>query len=856
VQIGNTVGPYRILRHLGSGGMGSVWLAEDLRLHRQVALKTLRGADDDDAQARARLMREARAAAALNHPHIATVYDVLEDAGQVVIVFEYVEGETLAARLARDPMPAPEAVELGCQIAKALVVAHAQGIIHRDLKPANVIVTAAGQAKVLDFGIARMLATGTTQTKGGHTASAGFMGTPAYAAPEQMVSSAVDERADLYALGVMLFEMISGRRPFMGSDPVALASSKLSHDAPALKSRAAAIPRELEHLVASLLARDRDQRPATAGDVLAQLRAIYGTPGTGTLAVPASPRRLVSTIAAVILLIAVAGFGAWEIRRLSGGRAPAAGTPPVVAVLPLDNISGDTSRDFLSAGISESLIAGLASSPALTVLSRGAVVEARNRASELGDLAKVLGATYMVQGGVQQSGDQLRVTLSLLRPDRSIAWASSFDGSLSEVFDLQTRMSVALGEAMSVRLGDDPKVALRRPTENPEALSEYWKGRAYLDRRDVKGNLDAAANALSRAIKLDDRFALAHAALGEVYWAKYVETRETDWTQKAVEEGTTALRMDPNRPEVRHTLAITLAGSGRLDEAVDELNRALTLQPNYEDARRQLGLVLARQGKVDAALAEFRKAIALRPASSATWSAMGLSLFQAERFREAVEAFTKVTELQPDSPSGFQQLGAAYQGLGDHDSAIKNYERSLAIRPNPQTFSNIGSLHHLAGRYQAAVDAYGRALELRPNSHVTWRNLGDAYRRLGRADKAAEAYGRALTLVESELKIDSRNAGNRSVMAVYLAKLGRYDEARRHNDQALALASDDSNVLFRSAVVQALSGRTREALDAIESAIAHGTAFARIDAEEDLASLRKDPRYVAFARMKPSITKE
>lgn len=832
--------------------MGSVWLAEDTRLHRQVALKTLRAADDDDAPARARLMREARAAAALNHPHIATVYDVLESDGQVVIVFEYVEGETLAARLARGPLPAEEAVEMAGQITQALVVAHAHGIVHRDLKPANVIVTAGGQLKVLDFGIARMLATGTTQTKAGHTASAlGFIGTPAYAAPEQMVSSAVDERADLYALGVMLFEMICGRRPFMGNDPVALASSKLGQDAPALRTTGTPIPRELERLVAALLARDRDQRPASAGDVLAQLRAIHGTSATGPMALSKSPQRVATTVAAAVLLLAVAGFGAWEISRMAGGPVPGNATPPVVAVLPLDNISGDSAKDFISAGIAESLISSLASLPSVTVLSRASVSEARNRRAESSALARDLGATYLVEGSVQESGGRLRVSLSLVRADRSVAWADSVDGQFEEIFSLQSRLANALTNALAVRVSPEQRERMNAPlTSNPEALSAYWRGRALLERRDVVGNLDAAAGAFSEALKLDRGFALAHAALGETYWLKYVETRDGEWTRKAIDEGTSALRLAPDRPEVRHTLALTLAGTGRLDEAVDELNRALALQPNYEDARRQLGLVLARQGKVDEAVREFRKAIALRPAAWASWSAMGVSLFQAARYQEAVEPFTKVTELQPDSLFGYQQLGAVYHGLGQYDLALKNYERALAIRPNPQAFSNIGAIHHLKGEFQLAVDSYRKALELRPNSHTTWRNLGDAYRRLGDTRQARESYERALTLIASELEVDPSDPGNVSLLAVYLAKVGRHAEARVRIGDALRMAGNDSNVLFRSAAAYALSGQPVDAIDTLKAAVARGITPARIAAEDDFATLRNDPRYTALVQLK------
>lgn len=841
MQIGSAVGPYRILHHLGSGGMGSVWLAEDTRLHRQVALKTLRAADDDDAPARARLMREARAAAALNHPHIATVYDVLESDGQVIIVFEYVEGETLAARLARGALPAAEAVEMACQITQALVVAHAHGIVHRDLKPANVIVTAGGQLKVLDFGIARMLATGTTQTKAGHTASAlGFIGTPAYAAPEQMVSSAVDERADLYALGVMLFEMIGGRRPFMGSDPVALASSKLGQDAPALKSTTAPIPRDLERLVASLLARERDKRPASAGDALAQLRAIYGTPGTGTLALPGSPRRMATTVAAVVLLAAVAGFGAWEIQRMAGGPVPVNATPPVVAVVPLANMSGDVSRDFIAAGIAESLISSLAALPSVTVLSRAAVTDARNRTSESSALARDLGATYLVEGSVQESAGRVRISLNLVRPDRTVAWGDSVEGPFEAIFELQSRLAIALSSALSVQASPDQRARMNdQPTSNTQALSAYWRGRALMERRDLKGSIAAATQAFTEAITLDPEFALAHAAIGEAYWQAYVQSRDQEWARKATEAGLNALRLAPDLPQVRYTLAVTLAGTGKLDVAVDELLRALALQPNFDDARRQLGQVLARQGKVDEAVVEFERAIALRPTAWGSWSAMGVSLFQAARYREAADAFIRVTQLQPDNFFGFQQLGAAYQNLGDYPLALQNYQRALEIRPNPQAYSNVGVIHHLRGEYAAAVAAYQRALELRPNSHITWRNLGDSYRRMSRTRDADSAYQRAIEQAESELKINGTDAGTSSLLAVYLAKAGRHEAARLRLNGALAAATSDAVVHFRGAEVHVLAGRVDDAMSALTTAVFHGMSVARIRDEEDFEPLRK-----------------
>jgi tetratricopeptide (TPR) repeat protein len=828
--------------------MGSVWLAEDTRLNRQVALKTVRAADEDDAPARARLMREARAAAALNHPNIATVYDVLESDGQIVIVFEYVEGETLAARIARDPVPPAEAVEFGCQIAKALVVAHASGIIHRDLKPANVIVGAGGQLKVLDFGIARMLAIGTTQTSGSQTASGlGLIGTPAYAAPEQMVSAAVDERADLYALGVMLFEMISGQRPFAGHDPVALASSKLSSEAPDLRSTGALVPRPLELLVRSLLAREREQRPQSAAVVLRQLQAVYGPPK------PA--RSVAAMLAAVVLLAVVAGFGVREIRRMAAVEAPANATPPVVAVVPLENMSGDAGRDFVSAGIAESLISSLAALPTITVLSRGAVAEARNRIPQSASLARDLGATYLVEGSVQESGGRLRVSMSLVRTDRSVAWADTLDGQFDEIFDLQSRLAMALTTALAVRVSPDQRERMKlSPTSNPDALSAYWRGRALFERRDLKGNLDAAIGAFREAIRVDQRFALAHAGLGAAFWQKYAETKSPEWVEQAIEEGTTALRMDPDRPEVRYTLAVTLAGSGRPNDAIEELRRALAMQPNYDDARRELGRLLGRQGRTDEAIEEYRKALALTPNSWSTYSSMGLMLFAAARYDEAIAAFQKVTELQPDNNFGFQQLGTVYQRVGKADLALENYAKAIAIRPSAQAYSNTGALHHSRGEFVSAVAAYQQAIVLRPNSPATHRNLGDALAKLGRGADAQAAYREAVRLSEAELKVNPNNPRTSASLAVFLAKAGQIADARRRIDEALRAAPGDVEVLFRAAVVDAISNQPEAALRHLSEAVRRGYSRASIAETDEFNDLRKSKAFSELVN--PLNTKE
>lgn len=848
MQIGATVGPYKVVRHLGSGGMGAVWLAEDTRLHRQVALKMVRPADAGGANARERLMREARAAAALNHPHIATVHDVIEDNGQVIIVLEYVEGETLHARIKRGPLPPPEAVDIAIQIAKALSTAHAHGVIHRDLKPANVIIGEGGHAKVLDFGLARLLDLGTTQTAGhaGETAGVvGFIGTAGYAAPEQMVSSAVDERADLYALGVVLFEMISGRRPFPSNDPLQLATSKLSQNAPALSATAKLVPPTVDRLVAKLLERDPADRPASASELVTSLRDIYGTPSTGALSGARAPGLWMS-VAAVALLAAVAGLVTWEVGRLA--RSPIdPSAPPVIAVLPLANVSGDPSKEFVAAGIAESLISSLAALPSVTVLSRASVTEARSRAKDEAALAKDLGATYLVTGSVQEANGVLKISLNLVREDRTVAWGDSVEGAFNRIFEMQSRLASALTNALVVRVSANERARMHaQPTDSPEALTAYWRGQALLERRDITGNVDGAIAAFSGAIELDERFALAHAALGAAFWAKYLDTLQPELIERAVEAGTTALRIDPDRPEVRYALAMTLAGRGRSAEAIEELHRALAMRPNYEDARRQLGLVLGRMGRIDESVAEYQKALALRPTSASTYSSMGLVLYGASRYDEAIAAFKKATELQPDNFMGFQQLGTAYHATGRVELALENYQRATAIRPSAFALSNMGTLFYGRGEFAKAAEAYRDAIELRPNSAATHRNLGDALTRLGRQPEARSAYLRAVALSEADLKVNPSDPRLLATLALHLRKSGQSEAAQNRLADALAKAPKDIEVLYRAAVIHALDGRHDNALRFLRGAIDGGYSRARASEDDDFAAVKDLPEFKAL----------
>jgi tetratricopeptide (TPR) repeat protein/TolB-like protein len=738
-------------------------------------------------------------------------------------------------------------VEITWQLADALAAAHAQGVIHRDLKPSNVVLSSDGRAKVLDFGIARMVPAGADMSASAPgTLGGGLVGTPGYAAPEQYLSRNVDGRADLYALGVMLFEMIVGRRPFPGSDAIQLATSVLRDNAPKLETGGLWVPPQLSKLVERLLEREPSRRPASGEEVLVELSPIRDNESSPLARRTVLLRQKVPTSTLVVAGLTLAVAAAFVV-RLQWNARPLGPEAPVVAVLPLTNSSGDSANDYLGAGLAESLITSLAAAPRVTVLSRSAVEESRQQNPDRASFVKSLDASYIVTGSVQSVGDRLRVTLNLERPDASVAWGETVEGPVRGLFELQTRLATALGNAIADQTPSGQRVTPSAPaTASEPAQIAYWKGRALLDRRELTGNRSAALAEFERAIAADPRFATAHGGLAEAQWAMYQQTNDKTWADRAMASTRTAIELEPDRPNMRYIAALTAFRLGDVATAKTQVERALELQPTYEDAIRLHGRVLVRQGDVDAGLAEFRKLMAVRPNAVALYSDMGLALLDVSRFQEALDAFDKAIALSPGSAITLSQAGAAAQSLGETTRALAYYEQANTIQPRADTFSNIGTIQYRLGDYAKAAAAYEGSLLIRPQSALTHRNLGDAYSRLGRKDDARRAYLKAVEQAEVEVSLGPSNARAIARLAVYQAKAGNDPAAMASLRRALALAPDDQQVLQRAAVIHALAARPDAALNAIEKAIGNGYSRRLITEEEDFAVLRSLPRFAAL----------
>jgi tetratricopeptide (TPR) repeat protein len=528
--------------------------------------------------------------------------------------------------------------------------------------------------------------------------------------------------------------------------------------------------------------------------------------------------------------------------------------PPVgstVAVLPFANLSGDSSNEHLGPGIAESLTIGLASLPALTVVSRDAAREAAEGGRDARRVAQNLGVAYVVDGSIQQSGDRVLVTASLLRADAVVAWADSFEGSRDKIFELQETVATALLRAIEATVNPGARDSDGSLTKNRIALERYWQGRALLERRDRPGNLAEAIAGFEEAVQHDSSFALAYAGLGEAYWLQYSDSRDQADSTRAEEAAREALRLDPDNATVRYSAALTYEGVGDTDRAIDELRRALALRPRYDDARRALGDILANRGLIDEAVAEYQKAIAVRPLYWEHHRALGNALFNATRYADAARAFEEVIRLRPDNRTGYQNLGTALQAMGRADEALRNYQLANEREPAASTFANIGTLFYQRGDFKNASENYRKAVDMRPNNAALHRNLGDALRRQGAAQDAESAYARAVALLQSDLTVNPNNPRTLASLAVYQAKLGRRTDAGATARRAEELSPDDAQVLFRCAVTYALLNEQQTALTYLRKALDEGFDRATASAEEDLDSLRTLAEFKALVNAPP-----
>lgn len=867
VMVGQLVGRYRIEAKIGAGGMGEVYRAADPKLERLVAIKRVAPKVRADPRLRGRLLAEARRASALGSTHIAAMYDVLEEDGEIFLVMEYVEGESLRRRIGA-PMPVPEVISLARQCAEALAAAHDKGVLHRDIKPDNLMVTPTGAVKVLDFGVARRLPSWEDLGSADATLTAtegALTGTPAYMAPEELLQKDSDGRADLFSLGVVLYEALAGRHPFRDETLLRTANRVLNEDPPPPSSGIPDVPPALDAVIGRLLAKDPEARHRDARELLADLEGLEAsrlepppvaartgrraTSVTGRLSAlfHSSPWRWLAASGALVLVVGLL-VGLPDIRRRLGAPKEPAGVP-LVGVLPFQNLTGDPASEHLALGIADSLLTRLAGVPSVVVVSTQGIDSDLLASRDLRRLARDRGLTFLIDGSVQRAAETLLANVRLVERDGSLVWAEQFEGEVEHPFRLHRRLAERVSSSLHLRLSTTDRERLAAdPTENLEAYGKYVEALSLLEKLDVPGNRQRAVDLLRQAIEADPGFGSAHARLGEAYWAEYRAAGDTALADRALAATRRASELDPGNPLVRMALARSYRETGRLDEAEAEIRKVLEVQPANDEAYRELARVREGRNRAAEARAALTRAVEINPGYWLNYSRLGGFHYRQGRFDEAAAAYRRVTELRPDSSLGFKNLGAIYHlHLSDLGRAVESYERALEIHPDdPYTQSNLGAVRFEEGDYAAAAAAFERTVALAPLDPAYRKNLGDAYERLGRSDRANDAYQRAAGLLEKQLDVNPADASVLSLLAHVEAKLGLHDSALHHADEASRIAPESYDVIYAHAVVLAIAGRGTEALAALDEALRLGYSAARARSDFDWGELRESPEFRAL----------
>ena len=837
-----TYGTYRVESWLARGGMGTVYRARDERLDRIAALKFLPPNRVADAEARDRLLREARAASALDHPNICTIFGVEQTpGGEPFIAMALYDGETLAARVGRGPVPVAESVRITTQVARGLVYAHARGIAHRDLTPRNLMLTADGITKILDFGLASAAGAGEKH---------GASGTVPYMSPEQVRQDQLDPRTDVWSLGVVWYEMLTGQRPFQGDDASGTIRAIQAAAPRPIREVRPEVPRAVAALIGRMLAPSAADRP-NAASLLAALEALGDGPAT-------IRRRVLVTALATATVVVAAAIAFTKLRD-----APPATATSVsrVAVLPFTNLSPDSQHAFIAAGVEDEVLAQLSKVPGLRIVSRRN--ERPDTTTSITDIGRTLGVDAVVRGSVQRIGDQVRVRAQLIdTKSREYLWAEYYDRPAKDLFGIRTEIALGIANALHAPLAPDERNrVVRQPTTNPDAYDAYLAGRAFHTRPGFDpANLRLAERSYSRAVALDPDFALAYAHLSAVLSRQYGSSGDEgrqpiDAAKQAADR---AIQIAPDLPEAHLALGLYEFYGNRDDaRAMAELEIARRGMSNSGEVAMALGAIQRHQGRWSDMLASFRQGTELDPRNAGVHYALAEAYAEVHRYPDAIASYNRVVALDPEFElARVARADAMRKWKGDLqplravlDSVPKSYDPAGAVT------AYRWRLHMFAREYDAAaaaVSASGRAtLEMAGSAVPVSALLGISYRLASRYAAAEQKMDEARATLTSAVNRRPRDAARRMLLAECYAGLGRDVDAVREARRAASDGPAARDALTGELLAVALArvyvqtedtDRALETLEAVAGQpVGPSVRELRLDPRWD--SLREEPRF-------------